>query len=436
MSSALLSSIIQEVHVQPCWFLHLAGSGGLLPIVLCGDFNCTPNSPLVDFITSSFLNYSKMCATEVAGYNHRKSRSREIPSPLLPPSMNIGPNCIYMETMETDSTTTTAINSTPTATANGMAEVAGGNDMLCKKEKRPHSSSSSSHGSSHQKEERDGQHEKAVASTKMVGTSDAGDFVQSQNEGFKAASSSDGLSSKRYSKTRSARGAKARGMSYSGIKMSNFPSLTSGPKSTVKTSQSPSDGQPSSSSSGPRMADDKKPLDSSVDIEGDASTDDSDMDWERISTGDENQKSDTTALNSSTEAKPEPRSNSNSTGGRAVDLHTGQLSRSEPKKRSLCHIQGLITHPFKFITAYPQSRISTPSTVTTFHQSAFETVDYIFFTPPTKKRVGFHLLSRKALPSTHVLLDLGPQPHRYLSSDHLLLQACFQLVSRKTLRTN
>ena len=347
--------------------------------------------------------------------------------------MNIGPNCIYMETMETDSTTTTATNATPTATANGTAEVAGGNDVLYKKEKRPHSSLSSSHGSSHQKEERGGQQEKAVASTKTVGASEAHDFVQLQNERFKAASSSDGLSSKRYSKTRSARGAKARGMSYSGIKMSDSPLLTGGPKSTVKTLQSPSDSQPSSSS-GPRTADDKKAQGSSVDTEGDASTDDSDMDWERISTSDENQKSDPMALNASTESKLEPRSNSNSAGTGTV--HTGQLSRSEPRKRPLCHIQGLITHPFKFITAYPQSRISTPSTVTTFHQSAFETVDYIFFTPPTKKRAGFHLLSRKALPSTHVLLDLGPQPHRYLSSDHLLLQACFQLVGRKTSRTN
>ncbi len=410
-------------------FFIFAGSGGLLPIVLCGDFNCTPNSPLVDFVTSSFLNYSKMCATEVAGYNHKKSQSRVIPSPLLPPSMNIGPNCIYMETETDSTTTTTATNATLTA-ANGTAEVTGGNDILCKKERRPNSSSS--HGSSHQREERGGQEKKPVAST-VGAASGAGDFVQSQNEGFKAASSSDGLSSKRYSKTRSARGAKARGMSYSGIKMSDSPTLTGGPKSTAKTSQSPSNSQsvqPSSS----HTANDKKAQDSSVDIEGDGSTDDSDMDWENISTGDENQKSGTTtAINVSAEGKVESRSNSNSTAG---VVHTDQLSRSEPRKRPLCHIQGLITHPFKFITAYPQSRISTPSTVTTFHQSAFETVDYIFFTPPTKKRAGFHLLSRKALPSTHVLLDLGPQPHRYLSSDHLLLQACFQLVGRKSSRTN
>ena len=334
---------------------------------------------------------------------------------------------MYIET-ETDNTT--AANTTPTT--NGVAEIAGGSmktDVFSMKEKRPHSSSS--HGSSRQ-EERTGP-EKAVAP--VAGASGAGDFVQSQNERFRAASSSDGLSSKRYSKTRSARGAKARGMSYSGIKMSDFLSLTGGPKSTVKASQSPSDSQSvQPSSSGLHAPDDqsKAAHNSPIEVDGDASTEDSDMEWERESTGDENQKSNVTVVSVSTKAKVEQQSISNSASG----VHSGQLSRSELRKRPLYHIQGLITHPFKFVTAYPQSRISTPSTVTTFHQSAFETVDYIFFTPPTKKRAGFHLLSRKALPSTHVLLDLGPQPHRYLSSDHLLLQVCFQLVSRKSSRTN
>ena len=361
---------------------------------------------MVDFITSSFLNYSKMSATEIAGYDHRKGQSRVIPSPLLPPGMNIGPNCMYMES-ETETTTMNATHS-----SNGIAKAAGGgttkNDVLSKNEKRRQSSNLSL---SHQ-EERSGQ-ERAVAVTSSA--SGAGDFVQSQNESFKATSRSEVQSSKRYSKTRSARGAKARGMSYSGIKMNDFPTLT-GAKS-LKASSPPSNGQSVPSSSELHPPNDTKAPNSDV------STEDSDMEWERESNH-ENQKSNTTNDVSSKERKVESYSN-------CAGVH-GQLSRSEPRKRPHCHIQGLITHPFKFITAYPQSRISTPSTVTTFHQSAFETVDYIFFTPPTKKRAGFHLLSRKALPSTHVLLDLGPQPHRYLSSDHLLLQACFQLVSNRT----
>ena len=96
--------------------------------------------------------------------------------------------------------------------------------------------------------------------------------------------------------------------------------------------------------------------------------------------------------------------------------------------------RGIITHAFSFTPAYPHTFHSHHSaTVTTYHQSAFETVDYIYFTPLSKQRNrspsrGFRLLSRKALPSNHTLLDLGPQPHQFLSSDHLLLQANFQFI--------
>ena len=104
----------------------------------------------------------------------------------------------------------------------------------------------------------------------------------------------------------------------------------------------------------------------------------------------------------------------------------------------------LLSHPFKLLPAYPISK--SPSTITTYHQCAFETVDYIFFSPVAcrgsgaggtgqqwgaggkKQLAGFNLLKRRVLPSTHTLLDLGPQPHQFLSSDHLLLQATFQLV--------
>lgn len=93
---------------------------------------------------------------------------------------------------------------------------------------------------------------------------------------------------------------------------------------------------------------------------------------------------------------------------------------------------GVLLHPFKLVSAYPHSKSMT-ATVTTFHQRAFETVDYIFYNPVTyqatsskKQLSGFNLLKRKVLPSNHTLLDLGPQPHCFLSSDHLLLQAIFQ----------
>ena len=88
----------------------------------------------------------------------------------------------------------------------------------------------------------------------------------------------------------------------------------------------------------------------------------------------------------------------------------------------------VLTHPFKFRSVYPHSSMSpSKSTITTFHQSAFETVDYIFYSPISDSK-GFHLLDRKALPSTHILLGLGPQPHEFLSSDHLFLCVAFQLL--------
>ena len=54
-------------------------------------------------------------------------------------------------------------------------------------------------------------------------------------------------------------------------------------------------------------------------------------------------------------------------------------------------------------------------------------VDYIFFTPP-KSNKGIQLVNRKALPSTHTLNQIGPQPNKYFPSDHLYLQVEFQIV--------
>lgn len=117
----------------------------------------------------------------------------------------------------------------------------------------------------------------------------------------------------------------------------------------------------------------------------------------------------------------------------------------------------ILSHPFSFTSAYPRpSTGNPPSTVTTYHMSAFETVDYIYYTPaasptppthtapgsrnktpsssggsgdvPQGQVQGFRLLSRRALPSTHTLLGLGSQPHHLLPSDHLWLLASFQLI--------
>jgi len=68
---------------------------------------------------------------------------------------------------------------------------------------------------------------------------------------------------------------------------------------------------------------------------------------------------------------------------------------------------GTITHPFRLMSAYPHST-NPPSTVTTYHKHAFETVDYIYFTPlsiprsaqeTSREGKGFRLLGRKILPA-------------------------------------
>lgn len=41
------------------------------------------------------LNYSSLSASEIAGYFRNQRPTRKIPVPLLPPHLNIGPNCTY-----------------------------------------------------------------------------------------------------------------------------------------------------------------------------------------------------------------------------------------------------------------------------------------------------------------------------------------------------
>ena len=93
----------------------------------------------------------------------------------------------------------------------------------------------------------------------------------------------------------------------------------------------------------------------------------------------------------------------------------------------------ILRHPFRLESSYPIPRDRDHSpTVTTYHCSACETVDYILYTPSTGGRggvrPGFNLVGRTALPSQHTLRQYGPQPNHVFSSDHLYLQVDLQLV--------
>ena len=127
--------------------------------------------------------------------------------------------------------------------------------------------------------------------------------------------------------------------------------------------------------------------------------------------------------------RPKTSPSGGSTGGveHAVEHQEGETSGQQDVMGSNAEDEapGHLSHPFTLISAYPRP----PNSVTTFHQSAFETVDYIFYTPMASNSLtGFHLLQRQALLSRETLRSLGPLPHKHISSDHLRLQATFQFA--------
>lgn len=95
-------------------------------------------------------------------------------------------------------------------------------------------------------------------------------------------------------------------------------------------------------------------------------------------------------------------------------------------------VESVLTHPFKFTSCYPLPRFGSKSpSVTTYHMSAAETVDYILCTGKDLSSgwsSGFHIVRREVLPSFSTLERLGPQPNQVLSSDHLYLNAEIQLI--------
>ena len=160
-------------------------------------------------------------------------------------------------------------------------------------------------------------------------------------------------------------------------------------------------------------------------------------------------------------------SNSDSAGhSRTLDSRARGEGREEGGERDGTNEQravesaqkpsALLSHVFSFHSSYPHPSPEHPSTtVTTFHQLACETVDYILYTPPPNPHDhsgptptptgttghhssshqdsgsgggGFRLLRRRALPSKERLLQLGPLPHTLLPSDHLWLLASLQLL--------
>nr|CAB3221526.1 protein angel homolog 2 [Phallusia mammillata] len=65
------------------------------PLVLCGDFNSTPQSPLYNFITQGYLDYEGLAAKDLSGQHNHGGRHLPVPPNLLPECLHIDNKCSY-----------------------------------------------------------------------------------------------------------------------------------------------------------------------------------------------------------------------------------------------------------------------------------------------------------------------------------------------------
>ncbi|KAM4692780.1 protein angel homolog 2 [Discoglossus pictus] len=77
---------------------------GLCPIVLCGDFNSVPGSPLYRFIKEGMLDYGGMTIGNVSGQEQHPRGQRTLTSPIWPKSLGISQSCVYEPEEKTSKT--------------------------------------------------------------------------------------------------------------------------------------------------------------------------------------------------------------------------------------------------------------------------------------------------------------------------------------------
>ncbi|KAJ1157482.1 hypothetical protein NDU88_010193 [Pleurodeles waltl] len=73
----------------------LQADGEFCPIVLCGDFNSVPGSPLHSFIKEGRLNYEGLTIGKVSGQEISPRGQRTLPVPIWPESLGISDSCVY-----------------------------------------------------------------------------------------------------------------------------------------------------------------------------------------------------------------------------------------------------------------------------------------------------------------------------------------------------
>ncbi|XP_077409553.1 protein angel homolog 2 [Vanacampus margaritifer] len=89
--------------------------GAARPVVLCGDFNSTPWSPLFAFLTGGRLDYRHLPIGTVSGQEHGSRGQRLLESPIWSPALGINQQCQY------ESTCTSAASSSSRAAAAATA---------------------------------------------------------------------------------------------------------------------------------------------------------------------------------------------------------------------------------------------------------------------------------------------------------------------------
>ncbi|XP_069624611.1 protein angel homolog 2 isoform X3 [Ranitomeya imitator] len=82
----LLAEITEVAQIQ---------DGGFCPIVLCGDFNSVPGSPLHRFIKEGRLHYEGMTIGKVSGQEKYHKGQRILSIPIWPRSLGINQKCVY-----------------------------------------------------------------------------------------------------------------------------------------------------------------------------------------------------------------------------------------------------------------------------------------------------------------------------------------------------
>uniref|UniRef100_A0A8C5PCK7 Angel homolog 2 n=1 Tax=Leptobrachium leishanense TaxID=445787 RepID=A0A8C5PCK7_9ANUR len=73
----------------------LLKDSSVCPIILCGDFNSVPGSPLYSFIREGMLNYEGMPIGEVSGQQESSSGRRPLSFPIWPGTLGISQDCVY-----------------------------------------------------------------------------------------------------------------------------------------------------------------------------------------------------------------------------------------------------------------------------------------------------------------------------------------------------